>query len=345
MDIYSLFKKIAFKIDPEEVHEFTIKFAHFFPEAAYAFNQFNLSDKYSVKTSSMNWNFPVGLAAGLDKNAVAIEFFEKLFFGAVEVGTVTPLPQAGNPRPRLFRLVEHSSLLNRMGFNNQGSDAVLSHIKSIKRSRPLGINIGKNKWTSEDQSIEEYKSLYQKFSSLADYLVINVSSPNTPGLRNLQNKDYLERLLSELAPLRRLMPCPLFIKIAPELNFDQVDDVLIIAQDFKLDGLIATNTTNMPEVGQGGVSGMMLRERSEKVRTYLLSQTINSNIDIICVGGIDCFEDLWKIWSQGGRLCQIYSSFIYQGPQVLMKIKQGIDQKLIERNCKNVDELISSILS
>ena len=228
--LYPLFKKIAFSLDPEIIHEHSIKFLSRYPLLGELFDQ-KISiierEKYRVALNGPSWSFPVGLAAGLDKNALALEFFSKLYFGAIEVGTVTPKPQDGNQKPRLFRYPESESLRNKMGFNNDGSENILRHLLSVsKNDKVLGVNLGKNKVTPIEKAWEDYNILYRKFSKIIDYLVINVSSPNTPGLRGLQESDALEEILSSLETVRKDEPCPLYLKISPDIDKTHVTAIV-----------------------------------------------------------------------------------------------------------------------
>lgn len=345
MSTYSLFKNIAFKLDPELVHELSIKSFGVLPRAlAGIFSSSPLNPKHNLQVAGLKWASPVGLAAGLDKNAAAIAFFSKLPFGAIEVGTVTPKPQQGNPKPRLFRLTEHESLLNRMGFNNLGMDQVYKNIDSLKMvDRPscLGVNLGKNKSTEAGDAAEDYNTLYKKFSNIADYMVVNVSSPNTPGLRDLQEESSLSEIFDALADARQFKNVPLFLKVAPDLPDSGLDACVSIAKKYNLAGLIATNTTIIPDIGVGGVSGGLLKEKSKKVRKYLLQRLKETpRIELIGVGGVSSFDDVWEFWKLGGRAMQVYTGFIYQGPNLLSGISKEIDQALLKTGASDVMELL-----
>ena len=343
MFAYDWFKFLAFKFDPETAHTLSLKLLSQFPASlANIFDQKEIYPRYQTTLKcGLKWPFPVGLAAGLDKNAVAIDFFSSLLFGALEVGTVTPRPQKGNPRPRIFRLQKEQSLLNRLGFNNLGMEKIQDNIdKAHTNNKILGINLGKNKDTPLEKAFEDYRILYQTFAPLADYLVINVSSPNTPELRKLQQKEHLTSIGQALQRERKKNPRPLFLKIDPDLELTELDGIIQSALDLNLSGIIATNTTVMPELGQGGVSGGKLKLRAQKMRREILSRTgPNGPLDVIGVGGIASFEDLYQFWKLGGRAVQIYTSFIYQGPALLKDIQKGIDQKLEKHGLKSLDEL------
>jgi len=333
-------------MDPEKAHELTIELMSRFPGIlSKAMGQGQNTDKYNISLGDLNWPFPVGLAAGLDKNAEAINFFSKTLFGAIEVGTVTPKPQPGNPKPRMFRYIEEESLRNQMGFNNLGASEVYKNIcASSKGNKCLGINLGKNKVTPEEEAQNDYTYLYKKFSKVGDYLVINVSSPNTPGLRDLQSRDKLKVIFESLAPERKISQVPLYLKISPDQSFEDVGPICDLAQEYNLSGIIATNTTIMENLGPGGISGKLCREKSKAMRKYVLDRVSgNKDFQVIGVGGISDFNDVWEFWKLGGKAVQIYTSFIYQGPEILEKIKSGIDQALIKNKVSNLSELLKNI--
>lgn len=345
--LYDFFKFVAFKMDAEKVHELSIKMLSTFPLALSESFGGDISDRerFKTKLNSMNWDFPVGLAAGLDKNASAVDFFSRIPFGAVEVGTVTPLSQPGNEKPRLFRYKSEESLRNCMGFNNPGAEVILDNIlKSDRNKKMLGVNLGKNKITSPEEAKNDYLKLYRTFKDVSDYLVINVSSPNTPGLRDLQRHESMREIFENLEEERKSDKTPLFIKISPDLPLDSLEGIVELAQEFSLSGIIATNTTIMEERGAGGVSGKLLTQKAKVVRERLLKiMKDHENLDLIGVGGISSFNDLWDFWKKGGRATQIYSSFIFQGPQVLFDIEKSIDEKLNQYQFKNLEELFLNI--
>ena len=340
---YHWFRKIAFMMDPEMIHHIMLKSFSTLPGLfGYLFEQ-KKEKRYVVPVGDLSWPFPVGLAAGLDKDATAVDFFSRLLFGGIEVGTVTPRPCAGNPRPRLFRLKE-DSLLNRMGFNNKGADIVLDNIKKSNRQGTiLGVNLGKNRETSLENALDDYKFLYKKFAHEADYLTANVSSPNTPGLRDLQKEKALEMLLLGLRDLRHQTPTPLFLKISPDLPLETLPSLVEIAEQEKLAGLIATNTTVMPKKGKGGVSGKLLYDKAEKTRNLLLNLIKGTSLELIGVGGFSNFSQIWEFWKKGGKVVQVYTAFIYQGPEFLLHIKKEIDRVLSLNNMNTLTELLSHI--
>jgi dihydroorotate dehydrogenase len=327
-------------MDPETAHHQSINLLKRFPLVlSEVFRNENLGGRYGVQVGNLHWDFPIGLAAGLDKNAEAIDFFTRINFGAVEVGTVTPLAQEGNPRPRLFRYVEEESLRNMMGFNNEGAEAVRTNIiDSNRNGKVLGVNLGKNKLTPQENAKDDYHKLYGTFAPLADYLVINLSSPNTPGLRDLQQKDTL------LDALRLAFPKPLYLKIAPDLSFEDIPDIVDVVKEKKLEGIIATNTTIMPERGAGGISGRLLTEKAALVRNKVLECVRETpEIQVIGVGGVSTFNELWDFWKAGGKAMQLYTSFIYKGPKVLDEIKHGIDSVMAQHDLKSVQEILDNI--
>ncbi len=336
---------MAFQLDPEKAHTLTLKTLSCFPRLSLNVGcRKNQTSKYWVKEGRMCWHFPIGLAAGLDKNGECLHYFSHVGFGGVEVGTITPRPQPGNEKPRLFRYPEEKSLRNRMGFNNQGADGLLNRVLEFKeKSVPLGINLGKNKTTTQEHAVDDYVELYQKFSPIADYLVINVSSPNTPGLRDLQKVDQLKIILEGIGPYRQKEDPPLFLKISPDMNLDDCEGVVQLCSDYQLEGIIATNTTIMKEKGPGGISGDLLYKRSHIIRLRLLELTRDMPLSIIGVGGISEFRHLWDFWKAGGKFCQIYTSFIYQGPFILEKFEREIDRVLKKNGCQNLMELLSDI--
>lgn len=347
--IYQFFKKCAFSLDPEVAHELSLEALSRFPAPiAAAFRQKLDPDqqRYAIHLGpDLVWPFPLGLAAGLDKNGVAVDFFSRLYLGAIEVGTVTPKPQPGNEKPRLFRYPELEGLRNCMGFNNEGMMAMKKSLSSSnRRGRCLGINLGKNKSTPQDKAFEDYQKLYAELAPLADYIVVNISSPNTPGLRDLQAKEGFVQILEGLEKEREICPRPVFVKISPDLSMDDVKVLLELAQQYKLRGVIATNTSKKEDWGEGGVSGRPIFEHSRRMRQYVLNE-IKTNPDFHCigVGGFSSFDDIWDFWRSGGKAVQIYSAFIFQGPKLFQDIKEGIDQKMREHSFDSLEAMLKEI--
>lgn len=340
--LYELFKPIAFSLDAEFVHDQTISLLSKNGHWGQFLGVPSSPNSKSLKVGSINWSFPVGLAAGLDKNAQCFDFFSGLGFGAVEVGTVTPKSQEGNAKPRLFRYPAEESLRNCMGFNNHGSDFMFETISRIsERKSPLGVNIGKNKVTEDSNAHLDYSQLYEKFKSLADYIVVNVSSPNTPGLREHQSRDGLESILSNIH--REAGDVDLYVKISPDMNEDSIYDVVEVANKYNVTGIIGTNTTIMEDRGVGGVSGRLLFEKSHRMRTKCLDAIKDSDLEFIGVGGFSNFEQIVEYWKNGGRALQIYSSFIFQGPKILKDINEGIEKLMVIHRVDNMEDLLSSL--
>lgn len=288
---------------------------------------------------------PVGLGAGFDKNALFLRELDALGFGFVEVGTVTPLPQDGNEKPRLFRLPQDQALINRMGFNNEGVKAIAQRLKQWREENRsdllIGGNIGKNKVTPNEEAWKDYIICFKELFPYVDYFVVNVSSPNTPGLRALQEKDALHNILTRLQALNLelsvqegIRPRPLLLKIAPDLSWQQVDDVVDLAMDIRLDGLVATNTTisreglissqaKLEAIGAGGLSGAPLKERSSEIIRYIRDKT-NRTLPIIASGGIFTPEDGAEKLAAGGSLIQVWTGFIYEGPFIVARLCRKI---------------------
>lgn len=344
ISLYNVFKKVAFTLDAESAHTKALHFLHNYPEfAKFIFNcDEAMPRKFSMGVGGVKWKFPVGLAAGLDKNAEALHFFSALPFGAIEVGTVTPKAQEGNPKPRMFRYPEEESLRNCMGFNNKGANELLNALSQFsKENTPIGVNLGKNKDTPAHHAPDDYRILFNKFKDVADYLVVNVSSPNTPGLRDLQKASELRDIFSEIEKVRKGHRIPLYLKISPDINPNDLSSIVEVAKEFHLDALIATNTTIMPERGAGGVSGKLLFEKSKMMRSHCLEALREvPTIDFIGVGGFSNFDQLWSYWREGGRAIQIYTSFIYQGPELLFEFRRKIDEKMHLSGAQNMDELL-----
>ena len=270
---------------------------------------------------------PVGLAAGFDKNAVALPAWPALGFGFAEVGTITGRAQPGNPKPRIFRVPEIGGLINRLGFNNDGADAVADRLAHLRKSGkwpsiPVGINIGKSKVTPLDEAALDYLLSFERLQHFGDYFVLNVSSPNTPGLRALQDRDSLDSLLGHMQR-RNLAGHPLLVKIAPDLEWSAIEEILVLVEEHKLAGIIATNTTidhsSVPESArqQGGLSGRPLRARSTEVVRFITSRT---KVPVIAVGGIFSADDALEKFDAGAALIQLYTGFIYEGPALVRRI-------------------------
>ncbi|HEY3256963.1 MAG TPA: quinone-dependent dihydroorotate dehydrogenase, partial [Polyangiaceae bacterium] len=309
--------------------------------------------KLVIDALGLHFAHPIGLAAGFDKNATAYEALAALGFGFVEVGTVTGQAQPGNPKPRLFRLPADRALINRMGFNNLGASVVATHL-TAKRSVPIGVNIGKTKVVSEEQAASDYVTSTRLLGPLADYLVVNVSSPNTPGLRNLQTVELLRPLLSAVkTELEKSSPRrPLLVKIAPDLNDADIDAIADLALELALDGIIATNTTisraglhssaaQIEACGAGGLSGAILKARSLQVLERLYAR-VGKRLTLISVGGIETAEDAWARLAAGASLVQIYTGFVYGGPLVVWSMQRGLARLLRASKFGSIAEVVGS---
>lgn len=338
----SLLRSLLFQFDPEGVHNFSFNALRlwFRIPGAKALTRalFSTSDTSLQRTVfGLTFRNPVGLAAGFDKDAKLGDLWQYFGFGFVELGTITPRPQAGNPRTRLFRLPADQAVINRMGFNNGGADAAVARLQKIKKSDLIiGANIGKNKDTPNEQAVDDYVICFQKLFPYVDYFVVNVSSPNTPGLRSLQEKAPLTHLLSTLQQLNQSSesPKPLLLKIAPDLTDSQLDDILEVAATTQLSGLIATNTTISREglstpmeqveaIGNGGLSGKPLTHRAQEVLEYLHTKS-EGKLPLIGVGGIMNGTDAQQRLEGGAALIQVYSGFVYQGPGFVKRILKAL---------------------
>jgi dihydroorotate dehydrogenase len=341
-----LLKPFFFLFPPERAHHLTLrlfKTGLSIPGIGALLNNLFRFRHPSLRREIFGLTFenPVGLAAGFDKDGKHYHTMAKLGFGFLELGTVTPRPQLGNPKPRLFRLPKDEALINRMGFNNDGVEALVSRLK--KYGKPEGVliggNIGKNKDTPNEQAAEDYKICFEALFPYVDYFVVNVSSPNTPNLRELQDKEPLSRLLRLLQELNQARPTPkpILLKIAPDLTDGQLDDILDIVAETKIDGLIATNTTisradlqtssaDVTAMGAGGLSGQPVKDRSTAVIRYL-SEKSGGKVTIIGVGGIAKPEDALEKLKAGAALVQVYTGLVYEGPGMVKRINRAIAEK------------------
>lgn len=342
--LYPLFKKLAFSVDPEFAHELTLKMMR---QLSPWVENTPTDARFALKAMGLSFKSPIGLAAGLDKNAEAVGFLSYLPFSFIEVGTVTPLPQKGNEKPRLFRYPDEESLRNCMGFNNEGMDKVLHHIQNAnRREKILGVNLGKNKVTPNEGAPKDYAVLYEKFAPHADYLVINVSSPNTPGLRDLLQDKGLRDIFSAVNARRIQLNRPLLVKVSPDMSEDELKSVVNLVKEYQLSGIIATNTTIMPERGAGGVSGKLLFEKARKTRSFLLQELKETpEIELIGVGGFSSYDQIKDFWREGGRLVQLYSAFIFQGPALLFEIEKRLAADMAAVRAASFDEFLHSLRS
>jgi dihydroorotate dehydrogenase len=363
--MYKIIRSILFLFDPEWVHYFSMNSLHFLCKIPFVkkiiSNQFLPANKYVQKQfAGIDFKNPVGLGAGFDKNARYLHELEALGFGFVEIGTVTPKPQTGNDKPRLFRLPEDKALINRMGFNNDGVEAIAERLRqwsminrpsSYEKNVPpenhspfttpqskliVGGNIGKNKITPNEDAWMDYEICFKGLHPYVDYFVVNVSSPNTPGLRALQEKESLRKILTNLQTINKeqKIPKPILLKIAPDLSKIEIDDVIDLAMEIKLDGLVATNTTidrsqlqtpksKLETIGAGGLSGLPVKKRSAEIVEYISTKT-NGQIPIIASGGIFSAADATEKLKAGASLVQVWTGFVYEGPAIVKKICNGL---------------------
>jgi dihydroorotate dehydrogenase len=308
----------------------------------------------TVRCLGLTFPSPIGLAAGLDKDAQAVPALAALGFGFVEVGTITAQGQPGNPLPRLFRLPQDRALINRMGFNNKGSEVAAARLSQLQRGpSPLGVNIGKTKLVENAQAADDYALSTARLGAYADYLVINVSSPNTPGLRDLQAieslRPLIQRVRSELDRVRPDRRVPLLLKIAPDLSDQDIDAVADLALELKLDGIIATNTTigraglvtdpaSVEACGAGGLSGAPLKARSLAVLERLHAR-VGESVVLIAAGGVETVEDVWARLCAGARLVQVYTALIYEGPTLPSRLARQLSARLRSAGIAHVDQL------
>jgi len=341
----NVIRPILFLLDAERVHHLVFSTLHF-KGSIPGFNRL-LSSFFSYqhptlekKLFGITFKNPVGLAAGFDKDAKLIDELSSFGFGFIEIGTLTPKPQPGNDKPRLFRLPADRALINRMGFNNGGVEPAVERLKKRKSSVIVGGNIGKNKVTPNENALDDYALCMDALYPVVDYFVVNVSSPNTPGLRELQEKEPLRKLLSFVKSrmAANLKPKPVLLKIAPDLTVEQLDDVIEILKETKTDGVIATNTTisrdgletykeTVGQIGAGGLSGKPLRNRSTEVIRYLRRE-LGPDYPIIGVGGIMSVQDALEKLDAGADLIQIYTGFVYEGPGFVKRILKALVSKL-----------------
>ncbi len=352
--MYKVLRNILFWFDPEDVHYFSMNVLRMFCKFSFVRNI--LQKKFGTERESLRKHFfgvafpnPVGLAAGFDKNAKYLRELSTLGFGFVEIGTVTPLPQEGNPKPRLFRLPKDKAIINRMGFNNDGAVVVATRLAKYREKQLLksnyrqdfselivGGNIGKNKSTPNEDAWKDYEKCFIALHDYVDYFVINVSSPNTPGLRDLQQKDSLQKILSHLQNLNKAKKKqrPLLLKISPDLSVDELDDIIDLAIEIRLDGLVACNTTisrenlNTPETqikeaGAGGLSGKPLNKSSTSITTHIFKRT-GGKVPVITSGGIFTGKDAIEKFDSGASLVQVWTGFIYEGPGIVKNICKSL---------------------
>jgi dihydroorotate dehydrogenase len=355
------YKKIAspllFAQDAERAHDFTLKILGCASRSKFAcgaIGNFFSAPELPVELFGLKFPNPIGLAAGMDKFAVAVPVWEKLGFGFCELGGVTWLPQDGNPQPRMFRVVADEAIVNRMGFNNFGAEVFAQKLTEWKNSgrwpkHPIGINLGKSKTTPLEKAAEDYANSFRVLRELADFFVVNVSSPNTPGLRQLQDKSALDEILVAIQEQNKIRK-PVLVKIAPDLSFEALDEILELVSSRQIVGIVATNTTvSRPQTSDtasqkiysetGGLSGKPLRARSTEIIRHIYKQT-NGTLPIIGVGGIFSADDAWGKITAGASLVQIYTGLVFEGPGITRKIAAGLIRRLELAGKKNLQEAI-----
>ena len=348
--MYKNLKKIIFKLDPETAHnlvEKSLSFVeNFFPFLLNPLIKRNFIDDERLNQNIFGIKFPnpVGLAAGFDKNAKMIRAMQALGFGFVEIGTVTPLPQSGNPKPRLFRYPEYESIQNAMGFNNDGMEEILKRVKKVYPFKiPIGVNIGKNK--NQFEPLKDYEKLIKNFKDVCDFMVINISSPNTPGLRDLQNQEFIKELFDMAKSITNR---PILLKIAPDMTVNQAVDLAVFAVENRADGIIATNTTTnyslLPNAKNfGGISGKVLQKKSFEIFKAISKELFGKTI-LISVGGIDSANEAYKRLKAGASLVEVYSALIFKGPSLIRDINRGILELMQKDGLKNIKEVIGADL-
>jgi len=346
---YESIKPYLFKFEPETAHHIAETVLRLPNICQIPFNPYlesHFVNDASLRQEIFGRTFynPIGLAAGFDKNATMIRGIQILGFGFTEIGTVTPKPQRGNPKPRMFRHVQEQSIQNAMGFNNDGAYKVVKRLqKRTPFSTPIGINIGKNKLTPEHEALNDYTHLIKAFDGLGDYFVINISSPNTPGLRDLQNEAFIKNLFSQA---KALTPTPILLKIAPDMEIEDAVNLTKMAVESGADGIIATNTTIDYSLVKhpkdiGGISGAVLQEKSFKIFDAIAKE-LYGKTTLISVGGIDSAKEAYKRIKAGASLVQILSGLIFHGPDMIMNMNNELVQLLKADGYENISQAIGA---
>ena len=348
---YQTLKKILFKLEPETAHTLAscaLRFASHCPPLLRCMRERNFVSHPMLEQEFFGRKFhnPVGLGAGFDKDGQYITAMPTLGFGFTEIGTVTPLPQAGNPKPRLFRLIGDESLQNAMGFNNRGADYMLNRLKKLYFfDYPIGVNIGKNKITPENIALRDYKNLFETFKDHGDYIVINISSPNTPGLRDLQNEQFIRDIF---AAAKQITSQPVLLKIAPDMTPEDAIALCTTAIEAGASGIIATNTTidysvtDSPDKKDfGGISGALVREKSYELFRAIAEELYSKTL-LISVGGIDSAEEAYRRIKAGASLVQVYSMLVYKGPSLVRDINHGLIALLEADGYTHISEAVGA---
>lgn len=358
----SLLRPLLFRLPPETAHELALQSLSFAPKLTQTIigDRFKRSPFGKLVRFGLTFSNPVGLAAGFDKDGIALASLAALGFGFIEAGTVTYHPQPGNERPRLFRLPLDKALINRAGFNNEGAEAFAKRVEANRPDCVLGVSIGKSKVVALEDAVEDYLKSFEAVYPVADYVAVNVSSPNTPRLRELQQAVQLEELLRALQERNQKLAgqpegrgvLPLLVKLSPDLDREELQNVVAVAQRNEVAGLIATNTTTsraqlrtraeeVRACGEGGLSGAPLRAKSLETIATLYKLT-GGSMPLIGVGGIFTAEDAWEMISAGASLLQIYTGFIYEGPSIAKKINEGLRQIVSSKGFVSLDEAVGS---
>ena len=346
----SLVRPLLFRLPAETAHELALHSLSLVPSRLIA-KRFS-DPSLSIERFGLKFSNPIGLAAGFDKNGIALQPLAALGFGFIEAGTVTYHPQPGNPRPRLFRLSEDQALINRAGFNNEGAAAFARRVAQHRPDCVLGVSIGKSKITPLENAIEDYLASFELVYKIADYVAVNVSSPNTPQLRELQQSQQLEALLAALQQRRRQLQkdVPLLVKLSPDLDREDLEMIVEVIERLQIDGIIATNTTvsradlrtdakRVASFGEGGLSGKPLKDRATRMIADLYQLT-GGRVPLIGVGGIFTAEDAWEKIAAGASLLQLYTGFIYQGPRIAQEINEGLAAILAREGFPNLDAAV-----
>jgi dihydroorotate dehydrogenase len=367
LSLYRTVRPLLFSLPAETAHHLALSSLSIALKGAKARDtvrqKYHRSPFGPLKRFGLTFSNPVGLAAGFDKNGEAVEALGALGFGFIEVGTVTSEAQPGNPKPRIFRLPRDRALINRLGFNNCGAKQLVKNLKAQRPECVLGINIGKSRRVEIENAIPDYLKTFETVYDMADYVAVNVSSPNTPQLRELQQSDMLHELLSQLQTRNRTLaeqlslsaPRALLLKIAPDLTREEIESIVEVAQRNGIAGIIATNTTierdglqssreTITAAGEGGLSGAPLRSRSNEV-IRLIYQLTNGSLPIIGVGGVFTPEDAWEKICAGASLIQLYTGFIYEGPDIARRINEGLQRIVSQGGYVSLDEAIGHSLT
>ena len=358
----SLLRPLLFRLPPETAHELALNSLSFAPKLTKTLlgDRFKRSPFGKLRRFGLTFSNPIGLAAGFDKDGIALESLAALGFSFIEAGTVTYHPQLGNEQPRLFRLPLDKALINRAGFNNRGAAAFAEHVKDNKPDCVLGVSIGKSKIVALEDAVADYLKSLEAVYPVADYVAVNVSSPNTPRLRELQQAEPLDELLRAIQRRNRELSqqpdgrgiLPILVKLSPDLDRDELENIVAVVQNNEIAGIIATNTTisrasletraeKVHAYGAGGLSGAPLRNRSRKMIATIYNLT-GGTIPLIGVGGIFSADDAWEMISAGASLLQIYTGFIYEGPAIARRINDGLRRIIADQGFVSLDEAVGS---